>query len=124
MLPMRAASYDAPVSSLSGGNQQKVLLARWLLVNPDVLFLDDPTRGVDVAAKRDIYEMIDEVAARGNGVIFVSSELTELLQCCDRIMTMLDGRNMGIVEVAQTSQKEIMSLVTGMAAPRDEGVHC
>jgi len=121
---MKAASYDAPVSSLSGGNQQKVLLARWLLVNPDVLFLDDPTRGVDVAAKRDIYEMISELAARGKGVIFVSSELSELLQCCDRIMTINDGRNMGIVEAARTNQEEIMALMTGMAAARDMGADC
>jgi len=120
---MKAASYDAPVSSLSGGNQQKVLLARWLLVNPEVLFLDDPTRGVDVAAKRDIYEIIDEFVAHGKAVIFVSSELTELLQCCDRIMTMNGGRNMGILEAAQTSQEEIMSFVTGMATVQSEGAH-
>ena len=120
---MKAASYGAPVSSLSGGNQQKVLLAKWLLVNPDVLFLDDPTRGVDVAAKRDIYEMITELAARGKGVIFVSSELSELLQCCDRIMIINDGRSMGIVEAAQTDQEEIMSLMTGMAAARDKRAH-
>jgi ABC-type sugar transport system ATPase subunit len=121
---MKAASYGAPVSSLSGGNQQKVLLARWLLVNPDVLFLDDPTRGVDVAAKRDIYEMISELAALAKGVIFVSSELSELLLCCDRIMILHEGRNVGIVEAAQTNQEEIMSLMTGMAAARDLGAEC
>ena len=81
------------VENLSGGNQQKVLLAKWLLMEPSVLFLDDPTRGIDVAAKADIYEIIQEAAGRGMGIIFVSSELAELLQCCDRIMVLHEGRN-------------------------------
>ena len=80
-LALKCPSPDAPVSTLSGGNQQKVLLARWLLRNPDVLFLDDPTRGIDVGAKQDIYRVIDELAAAGKGVILVSSELPELLRC-------------------------------------------
>ena len=91
-LALNCPSTAAPVSQLSGGNQQKVLLARWLLLNPDVLFLDDPTRGIDVGAKQDIYRLIDELAADGKAIILVSSELPELLRCCDRILVLNEGR--------------------------------
>lgn len=113
---LKAASYAMPVSSLSGGNQQKVLLAKWLLVDPPVLFLDDPTRGIDVAAKQDIYELIEELAATGKGVIFVSSELPELLRCCDRIMVLHEGHNMGTLEAGEATQELVMSMATGTAA--------
>ena len=112
---LKAASYEAVVSSLSGGNQQKVLLAKWLLLDPDVLFLDDPTRGIDVAAKQDIYDMIEELARRGKGSIFVSSELPELLRCCDRIMVLHDGGTMGILDASQATQEQIMTLATRSA---------
>jgi ABC-type sugar transport system ATPase subunit len=90
-LALKCTSVDAPVKSLSGGNQQKALLARWLLVDPDVLFLDDPARGIDVGAKQDIYRIIDELAARGKrcpGQL----ELPELLRCSDRIIVLNEGR--------------------------------
>jgi ABC-type sugar transport system ATPase subunit len=109
---LKAISFQTAVSSLSGGNQQKVLLAKWLLVDPAVLFLDDPTRGIDVGAKADIYEIIDDAAAREKGIIFVSSELPELLHCCDRIMVFHEGRNAGILEGSQATQEAIMSLAT------------
>lgn len=112
---LKAASLDVPVSSLSGGNQQKVLLAKWLLMEPTVLFLDDPTRGIDVAAKADIYEIIAVAASRGMGIIFVSSELPELLQCCDRIMVLHEGHNAGILEGAEATQETIMALATATA---------
>jgi ribose transport system ATP-binding protein len=107
---LKSSSYDAPVSALSGGNQQKVLLAKSLLTDPDVLFLDDPTRGVDVGAKQDIYDLIDELASRGKGVIFVSSELPELLRCCNRIMVLHEGRVSGILDAREATQEKIMSL--------------
>lgn len=109
---IKTSSYDAPVSSLSGGNQQKVLLGRWLAVDPTVLFLDDPTRGVDVAAKRDIYAIVDEMAKRGKGILFVSSELPELLQNCDRILVLHDGRLTGCVDAATATQEQIMAMAT------------
>ncbi|HXJ91685.1 MAG TPA: sugar ABC transporter ATP-binding protein [Terriglobia bacterium] len=112
---LKASSPDVPVSTLSGGNQQKVLLAKWLLMEPGVLFLDDPTRGIDVAAKADVYEIIHAAASRGMGIIFVSSELPELLQCCDRIMVLHEGRNAGILEGAQATQESIMVLATATA---------
>ncbi len=109
---VKAASPDVAVSTLSGGNQQKVLLARWLLVDPRIMFLDDPTRGVDIGAKVDIYKIIEELAAAGKGVVFVSSELPELLRCCDRIMVLHDGHLMGILDAGEATQERIMSLAT------------
>jgi len=111
-MALKSASPEAGVSSLSGGNQQKVLLAKWLLTNPDVLFLDDPTRGIDVGAKRDIYHIIQDLAGQGKGVLFVSSELPELLQCCHRILVLREGRNMGIVDARTATQEQIMKLAT------------
>jgi ABC-type sugar transport system ATPase subunit len=114
-LALKCASADAAVSTLSGGNQQKVLFARWLLHNPEVLFLDDPTRGIDVAAKQDIYRAIDELAAAGKGVLLVSSELPELLLCSDRILVLREGRQTAIYDAAQASQETIMSAATHLA---------
>jgi ABC-type sugar transport system ATPase subunit len=113
---LKTVSYRVPVSTLSGGNQQKVLLAKWLLCDPEVLFLDDPTRGIDVAAKRDIYAIIDAVAARGKGVLFVSSELPELLQCCDRILVLNEGCCTAIVDGATATQEAIMALAVPTGA--------
>ena len=111
-LALHCPSMEAAVSTLSGGNQQKVLLARWLLVNPDVLFLDDPTRGIDVAAKQDIYRIIDSLAAAGKGVILVSSELPELLRCCDRILVLCEGRITAAFEAKEATQEKIMASAT------------
>lgn len=104
------SSAGAPcVSALSGGNQQKVLFAKCLLAGPDVLFLDDPTRGIDVGAKQDIYRIVEKLAASGKSVIFVSSELPELLRCCDRIMVMREGRLAAILDAAGATQETIMA---------------
>src|SRR5581483_2568267 len=110
---LKSASLQSPVNALSGGNQQKTLLARWLLINPDVLFLDDPARGIDVAAKQDIYGIIASMAGSGKGLILVSSELPELLNCSDRILVLNEGRVMGILNAAETTQEEIMALAVG-----------
>jgi len=109
---LKAGSPMHAVSTLSGGNQQKVLLGRWLMVDSQLLFLDDPTRGVDVGAKEDIYSLIEELAEQGKGIVMVSSELSELLRCCDRILVMNEGRLQGIVDVESTSQEDIMTLAT------------
>jgi ribose transport system ATP-binding protein len=111
-LALKCASTDAPVSTLSGGNQQKVLFARSLLRDPDVLFLDDPARGVDVAAKQDIYRAIDEFAAAGKGVLLVSSELPELLRCSDRIVVLAAGRQTALLDRATATQESIMAAAT------------
>ena len=86
------------IKSLSGGNQQKVIIGRWLLTQPDVLLLDEPTRGIDVGAKYEIYQLILNLAEQGKGVMMVSSEMPELLGICDRILVMSNGRLAGIVE--------------------------
>ena len=111
-LRLATGSIDAPVSTLSGGNQQKVLLARWLLRDAPVLFLDDPTRGIDVAAKQDIYYVIDELAAAGKGVILVSSELPELLRCSDRIVVLNNRRLAGVFDAQHATQEQIMGAAT------------
>ncbi len=111
-LAMRCPSESAPVATLSGGNQQKALLARWLLWDPELLFLDDPARGIDVGAKQDIYRMIDDLASRGKGIILVSSELPELLRCSDRILVLSEGRVTATFQAAEASQEKIMAAAT------------
>jgi ABC-type sugar transport system ATPase subunit len=113
-----------PVNQLSGGNQQKALLARWLLRDPDVLFLDDPTRGIDVGAKQDIYGIVDRLAAAGKGVILVSSELPELLRCCHRIMVLSEGRLTAIYDAKEATQENIMAAATNRdrRAPPEAGL--
>jgi ABC-type sugar transport system ATPase subunit len=114
-LALRCPSLDHPVRTLSGGNQQKVLLARWLLRDAPVLFLDDPTRGIDVAAKQDIYRVIDELAAAGRGVILVSSELPELLRLSDRILVLNQRRLAAVYDAEEATQERIMAAATTAA---------
>jgi ABC-type sugar transport system ATPase subunit len=111
-LALKTASPAAPVSTLSGGNQQKVLLARSLLSNPEVLFLDDPTRGIDVGAKQEIYSIIEALTAQGKGVILVSSELPELLRCSDRILVMREGRATATFQRREATEERIMKAAT------------
>ena len=108
---------DAPVSSLSGGNQQKVLLARWLLADARFLIFDEPTRGIDVGAKREIYLLLNDLAAQGKAILVISSELSELFGICDRILVMREGRLVGDKQVAETTPEEVMHL----AAVEGEG---
>ena len=115
-LRLKAASYEIPVSALSGGNQQKTLLARVMLTDPDLLFLDDPARGIDVGAKADIYALIEEWADRGKGIILVSSELPELLRLTDRIMVLREGRLSGIFRTDETDSEQIMAAAMNAVA--------
>ncbi|BAK20712.1 L-arabinose transport ATP-binding protein AraG (TC 3.A.1.2.2) [Melissococcus plutonius ATCC 35311] len=108
------------VSSLSGGNQQKVVLAKWLMTEPDVLFLDELTRGIDIGAKYEIYTIIEEMAASGKCVCIISSELPEVLGMCDRIYTMNEGRFTGEVLRKDANQEVLMSLMT--AEEKEKGV--
>lgn len=107
---IKTPSQETKIRSLSGGNQQKVILGRWLLSNPEVLLLDEPTRGIDVGAKYEIYQLIIELAKEGKGVIMVSSEMPELLGVCDRILVMSGGRLAGEVDATTATQEEIMTL--------------
>ena len=106
----KTPSQDTKIRSLSGGNQQKVIIGRWLLTDPDVLLLDEPTRGIDVGAKYEIYQLILDLANKGKTVIMVSSEMPELLGVCDRIVVMSGGRVAGEVNARNTTQEEIMTL--------------
>ncbi len=105
---------DIPISALSGGNQQKILIARWLMADPKVFFLDEPTRGIDIGAKEQIYRMIDDLASEGKGIILVSSELPELFRCCDRILVLHEGKQMALLHSGQTTQEEILAFATGI----------
>lgn len=111
-LKVKTPSAKTQIRALSGGNQQKVILGRWLLTNPDILLLDEPTRGIDVGAKYEIYQLIIDLASKGKSVIMVSSEMPELLGVCDRILVMSGGRLAGEVLAANTTQEEIMALAT------------
>ena len=107
---VKTPSQKTRIGSLSGGNQQKVILGRWLLTKPEILMLDEPTRGIDIGAKFEIYQLIGELAAQGKAVIIISSEMPELLGVTDRILVMSAGKVAGIVETAKTNQEEILQL--------------
>ena len=104
---IKTPSQETKIRSLSGGNQQKVILGRWLLTEPDVLLLDEPTRGIDVGAKYEIYQLILDLANRGKTILMVSSEMPELLGVCDRILVMSGGRLAGEVDAKNTTQKRL-----------------
>ncbi len=112
---IKTPDQETKIRSLSGGNQQKVILGRWLLTDPTVLLLDEPTRGIDVGAKYEIYQLIQDLAKKGKTVIMVSSEMPELLGVCDRILVMSGGRLAGEVDAANTTQEEIMALAAKYA---------
>ena len=109
---IKAPTVSEPVGKLSGGNQQKVVLSKWIFAGPEVLILDEPTRGIDVGAKYEIYTVIDQLAAQGKAVVFISSELPELLGMCDRIYTMAAGRLTGEFSRAEASQESLMRQMT------------
>ena len=114
-MKIKTPSQKTKISSLSGGNQQKVILGRWLLSGPEVLLLDEPTRGIDVGAKYEIYKLIAELAEGGKGIIMVSSEMAELIGICDRILVMSGGRVAGVLERDEFTQERIMSLAARFA---------
>lgn len=109
-LNVKTPDSKAQIQNLSGGNQQKVIMGRWLLCKPTIMLLDEPTRGIDVGAKYDIYKLIIECAEKGNAIIFISSEMQELIGITDRIMVMSNGRVAGIVKTSMTSQEELLRL--------------
>jgi putative multiple sugar transport system ATP-binding protein len=111
-LNTKAPSVLSVVGKLSGGNQQKVVLAKWLMTEPEVLILDEPTRGIDVGAKYEIYTIVNRMVADGKGVLLISSELPELLGICDRIYTLAFGRITGVLPVADATQERLMALMT------------
>src|SRR5207302_8735493 len=115
-LGIKTPSVETPVANLSGGNQQKVALARWLAIDPAVLILDEPTQGVDVGAKPEIHSFMVELAERGLAIIMISSELEEILGMSDRIVVMRGGTIAGELPRAAATQQAILSLALGQAA--------
>jgi len=107
---IKTPTQQTQIRTLSGGNQQKVIFGRWLLTDPEILLLDEPTRGIDVGAKFEIYQLIIELAEKGKAVVMVSSEMPELIGVCDRILVVSGGKIAGCVDAAKTSQEEIMEL--------------
>jgi D-xylose transport system ATP-binding protein len=114
-LAIKTSSLQAQVDSLSGGNQQKVVIAKWLLTKPQILIMDDPTRGIDVGAKYEIYKLMNELAEEGVSIIMISSDLEEVLGMSDRIVVMHAGRSNGTLNIAEATQEKIMALATGIA---------
>lgn len=115
-LDIRASSFLQKVMNLSGGNQQKVVLAKWLATNPKILILDEPTRGIDVGAKQEIYKLVCELADSGIGVIFISSELPEIVNICNRVLIMREGKMTGVIQGEEISEKNIMKFAVGGVA--------
>ena len=117
---VKTPDLNTKIANLSGGNQQKVILAKWLLCDPDILIVDEPSRGIDVGAKREIYELMNTFAAKGKGIIMISSELPELVGICDRIYVVNEGRIAGMLTRSEFSQESIMQLAVANAEKKEE----
>jgi len=115
LLNIRAASVDVPTASLSGGNQQKVVISKWLETHPKVLILDEPTRGIDVGAKVEVHQLIDELAGQGMAIMLISSDLPEVLAMSDRILIMREGHQMAILAHSEANQEKVLAHALGQA---------
>jgi inositol transport system ATP-binding protein len=115
-LQIKTPSQGTLVQNLSGGNQQKVILAKWLMRSPDIIIFDEPTRGIDVGAKSEIYHLIADLAAQGKGIIFISSEMPEILGMCDRVIVLHEGVYSGVIDIKEATQEKLLSMATGIAA--------
>ena len=115
-LSIRTPSVYTPVSQLSGGNQQKVMLSKWLNTRPQVLILDEPTRGIDVGAKAEVHHIINDLAAQGLGIILISSDMPEIMAMSDRILVMREGKQMGIFSRAEASQEKVLTAAMGQSS--------
>lgn len=113
-LNIKAPSENAVVGNLSGGNQQKVVIGKWLLSDPDIIIMDEPTRGIDVGAKRDIYLLMGQLVQQGKAIIMISSEIPELMGVCDRIDVMSEGILSGELRRSDFSQERIMELASNI----------
>ena len=111
-LNTKTPTVNTPTLSLSGGNQQKVVIAKWLVRDCDILIFDEPTRGIDVGAKSEIYHLMSELAASGKSIIMISSELPEILRMSDRVMVMCEGRKTAEIPIEEASQEAIMQAAT------------
>ena len=110
---VRTATIDSRTETLSGGNQQKTVLAKWWATSPQVLILDEPTRGIDVGAKQEIYQLISDLARQGTAVMLISSEMEEIIHMCDRVLVMHEGRIQGELSGDTITEENIMKLAVG-----------
>lgn len=113
LLSIKTASSDTPIKSLSGGNQQKVILARWLFTHPEYLILDEPTRGIDIGTKIDIQKLVLKLASEGMSVTFISSELDEMIRTCSRLVVMRDRKVVGELSGNELTQSTVMNTIAG-----------
>ena len=113
LLGIKTASADTPIKSLSGGNQQKCILARWLLTHPEYLILDEPTRGIDIGTKTEIQKLVIKLAEEGKSVIFISSEIEEMLRTCNRMAVLRDGMKVGEIGMEEMTQEGVMHAIAG-----------
>ncbi|MEG2137130.1 MAG: ATP-binding cassette domain-containing protein, partial [Oscillospiraceae bacterium] len=111
-LGIKTSGIEQPMEALSGGNQQKVIIAKWLVRSCDVLIFDEPTRGIDVGAKSEIYKLMNELAAEGKAIIMISSELQEVMRMSDRVVCMCEGRLTKILDIQDATQEVIMKYAT------------
>ena len=111
-LATKTPNGDQLVVNLSGGNQQKVVIAKWLTRDCDILIFDEPTRGIDVGAKNEIYKLMNQLAAEGKAIIMISSEMTEILRMSDRIVVMCEGKKTGELDISEATQENIMNMAT------------
>jgi ribose transport system ATP-binding protein len=112
LLRTKTPSMEQLLKNLSGGNQQKVIIARWLMKDCDIFIFDEPTRGIDVGAKSEMYALMEDLAAKGKSVIMISSELAEIQRLSDRVIVMCEGRITGELDIADATQEEIMRYAT------------
>ena len=118
LINVKTPSRNQKVGNLSGGNQQKVVIGKWLNADPEILIMDEPTRGIDVGAKQEIYELMNSLARAGKSIIMISSELVEILRMSDRVLVMCEGRKTAEFDISEATQEKIMS-----AATRDIDAH-
>lgn len=116
LLQIKTASRETLIKRLSGGNQQKVILARWLATNPDFLILDEPTRGIDIGTKTEIQKLVIKLAQEGKSLIFISSEIEEMLRTCNRMAVLRDGAKVGEIDGDEMTQEGVMHAIAGGAA--------
>jgi rhamnose transport system ATP-binding protein len=121
-LSIRALSVKVELEKLSGGNQQKVMLSKWLNADPKLLILDEPTRGIDVGAKAEVHQLINELAAQGLGIILISSDMPEIMAMSDRILVMREGRQMGIFDREEATQEIILTAAMEQKGGASEAV--
>ena len=115
LLAIRTAGTDIPVAALSGGNQQKVVIAKWLMVSPRIILLNDPTRGIDVGTKQEMYQLLRRLAAAGAAIIFYSTDYDELIGCCDRVIVLYDGAVKRVLTGSEITERALIASALNIA---------